>query len=75
MKSFNYQMDHILSVSEIQDYFEYILKKHVTVTNNPSIMISVNKIECRILFKLKTGHYFKPLTPETINYLEALKVR
>ena len=34
------------SVSDIQDYFKYVLKKHQTVTDNPSInMICVNKIE------------------------------
>ena len=37
--------DESYSVSDIQNYFEYILKKHETVTNNPSIMIYVNKIE------------------------------
>ena len=31
-------------VSHIQDYFEYILKEHETVTNNLSIRIYVNKI-------------------------------
>ena len=41
-------------VSDIQDYFEYIIKKHETVTDNPSIMIYVNKIENRITFKFKT---------------------
>ena len=30
-------------VSDIQDYFEYILKKHETVTYNPSIRIYINK--------------------------------
>ena len=37
--------DGSYSVSDIQDYFEYIIKKHETVTNNPSIMIYVNRIE------------------------------
>ena len=27
------------SVSDVQDYFEYILRKHETVTDNPSIRI------------------------------------
>ena len=31
------------SVSDIQDYFEYIIKKHETVTDNPSIRIYVNR--------------------------------
>ena len=37
--------DGSYSVSDIQDYFEYMIKRHETVTNNPSIMIYVNKIE------------------------------
>ena len=31
--------DGSYSVSDIQDYFEYIIKKHETGTNDPSIMI------------------------------------
>ena len=31
------------SVSDIQGFFKYIFKKHEGVTNNPSIMIYVNK--------------------------------
>ena len=45
------------SVSDAQDCFEYILKKHEAVTDNPSIMIYVNKIENRITFKIKKGYY------------------
>ena len=37
--------DGSYSVSDIQDYFEYILKKHGESINNPSIKIYVNKIE------------------------------
>ena len=40
--------DGSYSVSDIQDYFEYILKKHGEKTNNPSIKTYVNKIENRI---------------------------
>ena len=32
--------DRSYSVSDIQDYFEYILQKHDKVTDNPSIMIT-----------------------------------
>ena len=42
--------DGSYSVSDIQVYFEYILKKLEAVTDNPSIMIYVNKIENRINF-------------------------
>ena len=33
------------SVSDIQNYFEYIFKKHGEKTVNPSIRIYINKIE------------------------------
>ena len=49
--------DGLCFVSDIQDYLEYILKKHETVTDNPSIEIYVNKIENRITIKIKTGYY------------------
>ena len=61
------------SVSYIQDYFKCILKKHETVTNNPSIRIFVNKIENRIAFKRKTGYYLELPTPETMKLLGSPK--
>ena len=42
------------------------MKKHETVTDNPSIKIYVNKTENRISFKIKTGYYLELLMPETI---------
>ena len=60
-------------ISDIQDYFEYILQKHSESVDNPSIRIYVNKIENRITFKIKNEYYLQLLTPETMNYLEALK--
>ena len=39
---------------DIQDYFEYILKKDEKITDNLSIKIYVNKIESRITLKIKT---------------------
>ena len=36
----------------------------MTVTDNPSIKIYVNKTENRITFKIKTGYYVELLTPE-----------
>ena len=48
--------DGSYSVSDIQDYFEYILKKHGENTNKSSIQICVNKIENRVTFKVKTEY-------------------
>ena len=51
--------------------------KHETVTDNPSIMIYVNKIENRTIFKIKTGYFLELLTIflKHLNYLKALKKR
>ena len=61
--------DGSYSVSDIQDYFEYILKKHSESVDNPSIRIYVNKIENRITFKIKSGYYLELLTLETMKLL------
>ena len=45
--------DGLDSVSYIQDYFEYILKKHVENTDKPSVQIYVNKIEIGLHLELK----------------------
>ena len=37
--------DGSYSLSDIEDYFEYIFKKHGEKTDNPSIRMYVNKIE------------------------------
>ena len=61
--------DASYSVSDIQDYFEYILKKRSESVDNPSIRIYVNKIENRMTFKIKNGYYLDLLTPETMKLL------
>ena len=61
--------DGSYSISDIQDYFEYILKKHSESVDNPSIRIYVNRIENRITFKTKNGYYLELLTPETMKLL------
>ena len=49
--------DGSYSISDIQDYFEYILKKHSESVDNPSIRMYVNRTEDRITFKIKSGYY------------------
>ena len=44
--------DGSYSISDIQDYFEYILKKHGEDINKSSVQIYVNKIENRVTFKI-----------------------
>ena len=61
--------DGSYSTSDIQDYFEYNLKKHSEIVDNPSIKVSVNKIENRVTFKIKTGYYLELLTPQPTKLL------
>ena len=61
--------DGSYSVSDIQDYFEYILKKHSESVDNPSIRTYVNRIENRITFKIKNGYFLELLMPETMKLL------
>ena len=65
--------DGSYSVSDIQDYFEYILKKHEDSVDKPSVQIYVNKIENRITFKIKNGYSLELLTPETMKLLGSTK--
>ena len=63
--------DGSYSVFDIQDYFEYIIKEHETITDtdNPPAEIDVNKIKNRIAFKIKTGYKLELLTEETMQLL------
>ena len=61
--------DGSYSVSDIQDYFEYILKKHGEDIDKPSVQIYVNKAENRVTFKIKNGHSLELLTSETMKLL------
>ena len=65
--------DGSYSVSDIQDYFEYIIKKHETISDNPPVQIYVNKIKTRIVFKIKTGYKLELLTEETMQLLGSSK--
>ena len=61
------------SISDIQDYFELITKKHEALTENPPIQIHPNKIKNRIIFKVKTGYKIEFLSPETMKLLGSTK--
>ena len=65
--------DGSYSIADIQDYFEFIIKKHETLTENPPIQIYPNKIKNRIVFKIKTGYKLELLTTETMRLLGSTK--
>ena len=58
----------------MQNYFEFIIKKHETLTEDPPVEIYPNKIKNRIaIFKIKTGYTLELLTPETMRLLGSTK--
>ena len=61
--------DGSYNISEIQDYFEYIIKKHETIGENVPILIYANTINNRIVFKIKTGYKLELLSKETMKLL------
>ena len=65
--------DGSYSISDTQDYFEFIIKKHEILTENPPIQIYPNKIKNRSVFKVKTGHKLELLTSETMRLLGSTK--
>ena len=54
------------SVSNIQDYIKSIIKKHEELSNNSSIHIYINRINNRLVFKMKDGYNLELQTPETM---------
>ena len=61
-----HSLDGSYSIADIQDYFEFIIKKHKSSTENPPAQVFVNKIKNRIVFKIKTGNKLELLTAETM---------
>ena len=61
------------SISDIQDYFEFTIKKHEILTKNPPVQIYPNKIKNKIVFKIKTGYKLELLTPEAMKLLPITK--
>ena len=65
--------DVFYSIDDIKDYFEFIIKKHETLTENLPVQIDPNKIKNRIVFEIKTGYKLELLTPETMRLLGSTK--
>ena len=53
-------------MSDIQNYIEYFIKKHETLTTIPPIHVYINRINNRLVFKVKHGYKLELQTPETM---------
>ena len=65
--------DGSYNLPAIQNYIEYVIKKHETVTDTAPILIYANNINNRIVFKIKTGYKLELLSKETIRLLGSTK--
>ena len=65
--------DGSYNISEIQDYIEYIIKKHEAIGENAPILIYANNINDRIVFKIKNGYKLELLSKETMKLLGSTK--
>ena len=65
--------DGSCSVTDIQDYLEFIIRKNEILTKNSPVQIYPNKIKNRIVFKVKTGHKLELSYSETMKILESTK--
>ena len=65
--------DGLYNISEMQDYIEYIIKKHETIGENAPILIYTNTINNRIVFKIKSGYKLELLSKETMKLLGSTK--
>ena len=61
--------DGSYSISDIQDYFEFVIKKHERLAENPPVQIYPYKIKNRIDFKVNTGYKLELLSSETMKLL------
>ena len=65
--------DGSYNISEIQDYIEYIIKKHETIGKNAPILIYANTIHNRIVFKIKSEYKLELLSKETMKLIGSTK--
>ena len=65
--------DGSYNIPEIQNYIEYIIKKHETIGKTAPILINAKTITNRIVFKIKTGYKLELLSKETMKLLGSTK--
>ena len=65
--------DGSYSVSDIQDYIENIISKRETLTKILLTHIYINKINNRLVFKIKHGYKLELQSPETMKSFDTTK--
>ena len=65
--------DGLYNIPAIQNYFEYVIKKHETIGETAPIIIYANTVSNRVVFKIKTGYKLELLSKETMKLLGSTK--
>ena len=65
--------DGSYSVSDIQDYIEYIIKKYETLRIFAPIHVYINRINNRLVLKTEDGYKLDLQTPETMKLFSSTK--
>ena len=65
--------DGSYNIPAIQNYIEYVIKKHETIAEIAPTLIYANKITNRVVFKIKTGYKLELLSKETMKLLGSTK--
>ena len=65
--------DGSCNIPAIQNYIEYIIKKHETIAETAPILIYANNISNRIVFKIKTGYKLELLSKDTMKLFGSTK--
>ena len=65
--------DGSYSVSDVQDYIECIIKKCETLTAIPLISVYINRINNRLMFKIKDAYKQEFQKPETMKLFGSTK--
>ena len=63
--------DGFYSIAALQNYFEYIIKKHKTIAEVSPVLMYVNQINNRIVFKIKSGYKLELLSKETMRLVRS----
>ena len=65
--------DRLYNLPAIQNYFEYIIKKHETIADTAPVLIYANNVINKIVFKINTGYKLELLSKETMKLLGSTK--
>ena len=65
--------DSCYSVSDIQYYMEYIIKKHKTLTTIPLIHVYFNRFNNRLVIKIIDGYRLGLQPPKTMKSFDSTK--